>query len=142
MLVLLAISSTVSAHCPSGGECFTRKDAADCVEAEQRYEKCESRLVKCNDKEAEVNTCRGKLNESRASNKAFQRSLRAMDRKVAIAKSDRASDEELWMFVTGSSAVTSTAVCVYACDSLKDMGVAAGTTAAVSIITKVGQTIF
>jgi hypothetical protein len=109
LLVTSVMPMTVAAECE--GQCFSAKDAKDCVEAEKKWQRCKSELVKCEKVEQENQRIAGRLNECRETAKQRERILSYKSEKVGKleAKNESLREHNLYYFL-GGTAVGSTLV--------------------------------
>jgi len=111
LIVLAMLAKTVMAKAECEGQCFSASDARNCVQAQQKWQRCKSELVKCDKVEQENDQIAGRLNECRQTAKQRERILSYKSEKVGKleAKNESLREQNLYYFL-GGTAVGSTVV--------------------------------
>lgn len=96
-------------ECPER-RCFSQSDAADCVEAEARWNRCKEELREANQLEAQYQKALGQLEEQKKLNRQYQRTIRKLDRETAT----KYNQKEV-LFYAGAGAISGFAATLILC---------------------------
>lgn len=156
LVMLVTMTTAVNAHCPEGGECFSREDARECAEAGQNAEQLlapykrhikmlENELEGCDQLDADLQKCRGQLQECRKQVIDRGKTVKHLDRETARKTQQlaQAPDEgELVLWTGLGSAVSMAIACPTMARDIYDVGVCVSVPPAVTFLHWLGQKVF